>query len=139
LRKCHQMTNGEGGVLTFFSELDPRQTSNFCKQYCDKAIIFLKKILLLLFKISWNNHQFTRWRKKYRFIAILLYLFIAILLVKIARLTRALRSKFSSFDLVWSRGPLSMKSNKICLTQHCTPYYKLSLFWLGLVSMFSFE
>ncbi len=70
-----------GTLLTFYYEtpIGPRQTSNFCKQYCNKAIIFLTKatffdkILLLLFKISWNNHQFTRWRKKYRFIAISLY------------------------------------------------------------------
>ncbi len=50
--------------------------------------IFLVKILLLLFIISWNNainwdFQFTQWIKK--------SLFVAILLAKIARLTRTLR------------------------------------------------
>jgi hypothetical protein len=70
------------------------QMSNFCKQYCNKAIIFLTKYCFYFSKsaeITMNqDFQFTWWRKKYLFIAISLYLLIVILLVKIARLTRAL-------------------------------------------------
>jgi hypothetical protein len=55
------------------------------KQYfLTKAIFFFDKILLLHFKISLNNHELRfsiHMMKKYRFIAILL--------AKIARLTRA--------------------------------------------------
>ncbi len=93
--------------------LGPRQTSDFDEQYCNKAIlrqsdnfcdksnIFVTKYCYCFSKsaeipMNWD-FQFT-WRKKILpekclFIAISLYLFIAVLLVKIARLTRALRRK----------------------------------------------
>ncbi len=63
------------------------------KQYWDKKIYFLPKYCCCLSKlaeisINWYV-QFTKWKNNYRFIAILLYLFIVIFLNKIARLTKA--------------------------------------------------
>ncbi len=82
------------------------------KRYCYKKIsnkaIFFVKILLLHFKIFSKYRdlylidpkqyfQFTRQRKKISFYRNIAYLFIAILLVEIARLTRAYNGYFFLF------------------------------------------
>jgi hypothetical protein len=78
-------------VIVFLFIVRPSSDEQFLQAILRQSNNFFDKILLLVLKISWNNHvsRFSI-HTKYHFIAILLYLFIAILLVKIACPTRAL-------------------------------------------------
>ncbi len=76
---------------SYIRTLRPVSDEQFSQAIFWQSNIFLKKYCFCFSKsaeitMNWD-FQFTRWRRKISFIAISLYLFIAILLVKIAHLT----------------------------------------------------
>ncbi len=109
-KNIHFRQAGGGGKRTLCPPSDaPVRTSNFCKQYCDKKT-FSRQYFFL--RVNWKYifgnisvqmsmfwkvfemkqqyfHRKNIFLLQYLFIVISLYRFIAILLVKITRLTRA--------------------------------------------------